>query len=188
MSKLADYQSKTPEFQKLPEGVQKVRLVSYKETDSFHNYDGSLKNELPEWANPCEQLAITVVSTSGKGGLTHRLNMEGYVKFSELTTEEVKSGKFTDVNGYACAKNKSGKLVRIVDEGKTKTCENILDQAFAAIGMEEGSGVADLDTAIADKKEFDILVVNEPYEGADQLRIKSFRKIKADATGKVEVE
>jgi hypothetical protein len=188
MSKLSNYQSKAPEFMKLSEGNHDVRLVSYKETDSFHNYDGSLKAELPEYSNPCEQLAITLVAIKG-GGITHRLNLEGYVKFSELTTKEIQSGKFSDVNGFACAINqKTKKLERIPDENKTKTCENILDQFFASTNLPLGSGLNDLDTAIAEKMPLSIVVVNDPYEGQDQLRIKNFRKFSVAATDKVSIE
>jgi hypothetical protein len=177
MTKIASYKSKTPVFQKLATGANKVRLVSLKQTDSFHNYDGTMKENLPEYVNPCEQLAITVVSTEGKGGLTHRLNLEGYVPFSKLSAEEIESGLFIDVNGYACAVNKKTKeLQRIPDETNTATCVGIMDQLFAAIGMPEGSGIEDLDEAIADKKEFVVTVTNEPYEGKDQLRISSFKK------------
>jgi hypothetical protein len=187
MSKLSNYQSKAPEFMKLSEGNHDVRLVSYKETDSFHNYDGSLKAELPEYSNPCEQLAITLVAIKG-GGITHRLNLEGYVKFSELTTKEIQSGKFSDVNGFACAINqKTKKLERIVDENKTVTCMNIVDQFFASVGLKEGSTLNDLNTAIAEKMPLSITVVNDPYDGQDQLRIKSFRKVKVEEK-KVEVE
>ena len=191
MSKLSNYKSKAPEFQKLPEGAHGVRLVSYKETDSFHNYDGSLKEKLPAYVNACEQLAITVVSLSGKGGMTHRLNLEGYPKFSELTDAEVQSGKFTDVNGYACAMNKAtGKLERISDPIRTATCENILDQFFSAIGMKEGSGIDALDTAIAEHYPMDIVVTNEPYDGADQFRITRFRKatvVTAEKAGAIDI-
>jgi hypothetical protein len=189
MTKLSNYVSKTPEFQKLPEGSHGVRLVSYKETDSFHNYDGSMKEVLPEYCNPCEQLAITVVSVAGKGGITHRLNMEGYTKFADLTDKEVQSGKFTDIAGYACAVNpKTKKLERIPDAGKTVTCENILDQFFSAVQLKEGSTINDLDTAIADKYPFEIVVVNEPYDGADQLRISRFRKATVATARKVDIE
>jgi hypothetical protein len=177
MTKLSNYKSKTPEFQKLPEGENEVRLVSYKPTDSFHNYDGTLKDVLPAYTNPCEQLALTFVSTKGAGGMTHRINMEGYPRYSELSDEEIKSGKFTDVNGYACSVNKkSGKLERTPDKNRTAVCENILDQFFGAIGLPEGSGIDDLDIAIAEKTPLMVMVVNEPYEDKDQLRISRFKK------------
>lgn len=176
MGRLSNYKSKAPEFQKLSEGTFSVRLVAVKETDSAHNYDGTLKENLPEYVDVTEQLAITVVSTEGKGGLTHRLNAEGYVKFADLTDEEIKSKKFTAVGDYACAKNKSGKLERIPDDKRTASCDNIMDQFMAATGLPEGSGIEDLDLAIQNKNEFQVVVINDEYDGKDQFRIKLFKK------------
>jgi hypothetical protein len=178
MSKISSYKSKTPVFMKLPLGQNEVRLVSYKDTDSFHNYDGTVKENLPEFENPCEQLAITVVSVAGNGGLTHRLNLEGYVPFSKLSAKQIESGEYIDVNGYACMLNsKTNKLVRLIDNKNTEVCEGILDQFFSALGMPEGSGIEALDNAIAEKKAFTVNVTNEPFEGRDQLRISRFGKV-----------
>ena len=188
MRRFASYQSKAPEFQKLSEGTHSVRLVSVKETDSAHNYDGTLKENLPEYVDSTEQLAITVVSTEGKGGMTHRLNAEGYVKFAELTDEEIKSKKFTNVNGYACARNKAGKLQRIPDEKKTQSCDNIMDQFMASTGLPEGSSIDDLDNVIQSKAEFQVVVINDEYDGKDQFRIKSFKKASALVAATADLE
>lgn len=180
MGKLENYASKAPEFQKLDEGDHTVRLASYKATDSFHNYDGTLKENLPEYKNSTEQLAITVVAVGGRGGLTHRLNLDGYLRMSELSDKEIKSGKFVDIDGYACAKDpKSGDIIRLTDETRTKTCEGIMDQFFAAIGLPVGSGIDELDQAIANKNEFVVKVTKEEYDGKDQYRIAGFRKVGA---------
>ena len=64
---------------------------------------------------------------------------------------------------------------------------DIMDQFFASTGLPVGSGINDLDTAIAEKMPLSITVVNDPYDGQDQLRIKSFRKVKVEEK-KVEVE
>jgi len=89
----------------------------------------------------------------------------------------VKSKKFTNINGYACAVNPSSKkLERIPDEGKTKSCDNILDQFMAACKMEEGSGLDELDGVIANQTEFQVVVINDEYDGKDQFRIKAFKK------------
>jgi len=177
MSKLSNYKSKVPEFQGLKEGSHAVRLLSYRESDSFHNYDGSLKEELPDYTNACEQLIIVIASTSGKGALTHRINLEGYDRFADLTKEEVASKKFTDVDGYACAiDQKSKKLVRLTNKERTAVAEGILDQFFSAIQLKEGSGIEDLDRAIADLYPFEVVVINEPYLGKDQFRINRFHK------------
>lgn len=176
MNRLDAYKSKAPEFHKLSAGEHSVRLVSYKATDSFHNYDGTVKSNLPQYANPTEQLVITVMGTSGQGGLTHRINMEGFVRYSDLTEKEVKSGKFVEIEGYACAKNSQGQLCRLTDESRTKTCEGILDQFMNATGLPEGSGIDDLDTVIATKAEFNVKVAVELYDDKEQFRIVGFKK------------
>jgi hypothetical protein len=189
VGKLESYSSKLPEFQKLPEGDNEVRLVSYKPTDSFHNFDGTLKDPLPEYVNATEQLIITVVGTDPKkGGLTHRLNLDGYLRYSELTDKELQSGKFEDVDGYACAKDKTGGLVRLTDEGRTKTCLGIIDQMFAAMQIPVGSGIEAMDDVIADKKPFIIKVTKGEYNDRDQYRIGAFKKVVALAPAKSELE
>lgn len=188
MGRLSNYKSKAPEFQKLGEGTFNVRLVAVKETDSAHNYDGTLKEHLPEYVDVTEQLAITVVSTEGKGGMTHRLNAEGYVKFADLSDEEIKSKKFFAVGDYACAKNKAGKLERIPDEKRTASCDNIMDQFMAATGLPEGSSIEDLDLAIQNKNEFQVVVINDEYDGKDQFRIKAFKKAAVAVTTENDME
>ena len=188
MGRFSSYQSKAPEFQKLGEGTHTVRLVSVKETDSAHNYDGTLKENLPEYTDATEQLAITVVSTEGKGGMTHRLNAEGFLRFADLTDEEIKSKKFTNVNEYACARNKANKLVRIPSEKKTAQCDNIMDQFMASTGLPEGSTIADLDDVIQSRAEFQVVVVNDEYDGKDQYRIKSFKKAAVAASQTADLE
>jgi hypothetical protein len=140
-----------------------------------------LKTQTKEYTNPTEQLVITVVSVAGKGGLTHRLNMDGFLRMKDLSKAEMESGMFTEIDSYACAKDPvTGKLVRITDEARTATCEGILDQFFASLGCPVGSGIEALDEAIQTKKEFVINVTREEY-GADakeQLRIGSFKKAK----------
>lgn len=183
MNRLSSYVSKAPEFQKLPKGQNEVRLVSYKETDSFRNYDGTEKSTLPDYDNPTEQLVITVVSTTGKGGLTHRLNMDGFVKYKELTPEEIASKLYTDIDGYACAMNKkTKKLERVSDEKRCATCEGILDQFFASLQIGIGSGLEALDEAIAEKRAFNVDVTVEEYDGKQQYRIGSFKKAIAPAS------
>lgn len=177
MGKLESYKSKAPEFQKLPAGDHTVRLVSYKATDSFHNYDGTIKENLPEYKNATEQLVITVVSTEGKGGITHRLNLDGYLRYSQLTKKEVESGKFIEIDDFACAKDpKTGIVVRLSDEARSKTCEGILDQFMGALQMPVGSAIEDLDIAIANKVEFVVKVTKDEYKDKDQYRIGGFRK------------
>ena len=171
-----------PSFMALEAGKHIVRLVKYEETNSFSKLNGETKDSLPEWADFCPQLAITVVTTEkGKsGGITHRFNGLGYLKYSELSEEQLESGDYTDIHGYACIVDDKGDTVRVPSEEHSNECANILNQFAAALKiavktkLEKG-----LDEAMANKTEFEITVVNEPYEGKDQLRISRFKTVKA---------
>ena len=71
-------------------------------------------------------------------------------------------------------------MIREVSEEHTKECENIMNQFAAALKIKVGSNlVKGLDKAIAEKTEFIAVVVNEPYDGRDQLRISRFKTVKA---------
>lgn len=176
---LLNYRSKAPMFNSLGEGEHRVKLVKYMTSDSFTNYDGTTKKDLPGHSTPCPQLIITVVAVNNSGALVHRVNLSAYRKFNELTEKELKSGKFSDIDGFACIADKSGKLQRIPDEEREQSCISILDQLFHALQLPEGSGFDDLDTAIAGKTEFVVNVVNEPYDNRDQMRISKFKKVSA---------
>jgi len=176
---ILNYRSKTPMFNSLGEGEHRVKLVKYMTSDSFTNYDGTMKKDLPGHNTPCPQLIISVVAVNNSGALVHRVNLGAYRKFNELTEKELKTGKFSDIDGFACIADKSGKLQRIPDEEREQSCISILDQLFHALQLPEGSGLDDLDTAIAGKTEFVVNVVNEPYDGRDQMRISKFKKAPA---------
>ena len=174
-----NYSSSTPEFQQIGEVTRhSFRLSAFKLLDSFQNYDGSDKEELPVWEDPVPQLAVVAVSTEGKGGITHRFNGCGYVKFDDLSKKDVESGKFEDVKGYAVTE-KDGHKVRKEDPVKTQSCLNILNQFYSALGMKEGSSIDDLNRAIEDGYTFMADVVNDPYDGRDQFRLTRFRKASA---------
>lgn len=177
MSKLSSYKSSPVSSNLLKAGNHTVTLIKAIETNSFTSFDGEVKDKLPAWFNPTEQFAVQVAN--GSGVLTHRMQLQGWLKYSDLTDKEVKSGKFTNEAGYACAKNKKGQLVRIEDEAKTAQCFRIFDRFMHAIGAPEGSGVDAVDEAIANKTQFNIVVVNDDYDGKDQLRISSFKRQEA---------
>lgn len=166
-----------PAFQSLKEGTHVVRVARFAETHSFNKYDGSQKDDLPEWSNPTPQLAITVVAVEGGGGLTHRLNGCGFVQFDDLSEEQLQSGKFVALGktGYACYEDEEGDTVRLIDEEKTQACANIINQFAAALGLSEDSNLIEgLEKAISEKLTMKVTVVNDPYDGKDQLRIAKF--------------
>lgn len=175
MGKLSDFRSSPPEL--LKEGKSLVRLSSYKTIDSFHDYNGQLKINRPEYVTSTEQLVITIVATQYRGALTHRFNMDGYVKYEELTPLEKSSGKFVDRNGYACAVDpESGQLVRLSDERKEETCRSLLNNFFNAVLLPVGSTIDDLDAVIKTRTEFVADVIMDEYNGKTRPKVRSFSK------------
>jgi len=178
------FKTSKPEFNLLSEGEHNLRVIRYENVNSFLQYNGNPKDELPAYRNPCPQLAITVVAADeGKsGGLTFRMNRIGFVKYDELTEKQIKSGKYENVAGWACLKDSDDDLVREEDADKTKACENIINQFAAALAIPEGSNLLEaMDASIESKAVFRGTVTNEPYEGRDQLRLGRFRSAVAVA-------
>lgn len=169
-----------PLFNLLPTGEHLVRLIRAEETNSFAQFNGEAKSNLPEWKDATPQLAVTVVAAeAGKsGGLTHRLNGRGYIKYDELSDEQKASGEYEDINGYACSLNEDGLMVREESAAHTKECSNILNQFAAAIGAKEGETLGEAITrAIAKQVQFKVTVINDPYEGKEQLRMQRFKAV-----------
>jgi hypothetical protein len=176
MGKFGSFVSKPVSGNILPVGEHRVRLAQAFETDSFTTSSGEKKSDLPQWQTPTDQLYILCVSTEGKGSIGHRLQGQSWVKFANLTDEEIKTKKYLNIDGYACVKTKTG-VDRVPDKAGHEACARIFDRFMNACGLPEGSTIEDLDTVIADKTEFMIVVVNDEYEGKDQFRIKSFKPV-----------
>lgn len=177
-----DFKVSKPEFNLLPTGEHVVRIIRMEETDSFSQFNGEAKLKLPAWKDATPQLAITVVAAEEdkSGGLTHRFNGRGYVRYDDLSDKQKKSGDYEDHDGYACTLNEDGLLVRIISEENTKSCANILNQFAAAVGIKEGTSLEKgLSKAIADQSQLRTTIINEPYEGRDQLRLTRFKGITA---------
>jgi len=173
-----EFKVEKPEFSLLPEGDSRVRVIRAEILNSFQKFNGSPKDELPQWKNATPQLAITVVaSEKGKnGGLTHRFNGCGYEKYDELSQKQMESGDFENIDGYACKKDKDGDIVRIVSKERTESCNNIINQFAAAMQLPVDSNLMDgVNRAIAEKTEVNVTVVNKPFDGRDQLRLEKFR-------------
>lgn len=182
MSRLSNYKSKQPSSQLLKQGEHAVRLLSVTECTSFDQVKAGKvageKDDLPDWSDPTPQIAVVV--GNGDGALTHRFNEKGYLKFGDLTEKEVRSGKYTDVKGYACIKDKKGILSRVEDTDKTSICTDMIDHFIWALGFgEDVDGDTAVDTAIAEKKLFTVKVVTEEWEGEEQFRIDRFMQLKA---------
>jgi len=182
MGFLSNYESKQPVSQLLKEGVHRVWLSKFAECTSFDELKGmqisEQKENLPEWTNPIDVLAIQVVNKEGI--LVHRIHLGGVRRYSELSDKELQTGQFEDIEGFACKKTKNG-LVRIEDPTRTASCMRILDHFLWALGEPEGTNaLACIETAIAEKTLFDITVVKEAWETGDQYRISKFTRIGGD--------
>jgi hypothetical protein len=100
-------------------------------------------------------------------------------RYSELTKKQLESGKYQDVEGYACLTDKKGNVLRVEDPERTKSCHNILSQLFNSLGLPEGSGIDALENAVEQGTELLIDVKAEEYEGKTQLRVAKTRKATA---------
>ena len=173
-------QVERPEFNLLPVGEHVVRLIRAEETDSFSQFNGEQKKKDFGWKDRTPQLAITVVAAEeGKsGGMTHRLNGLGYVKYNDLSDAQKESGEYEDIGGYACSANEDGQLVREISPEHTKQCKNILNQFAASIGAQAGDSLGDVLTrAIANQTKFRVTVFNDEYDGREQLRLTRFKAV-----------
>lgn len=171
-----NFKSSAPDYKNLGEVKDHpVRLVRAELTDSRTNFDGTEKENLPDYADATEQLACVFISEEGQGSIVHRYNGAGYVKFAELSEKQKQSGKFTEIDGYACIK-KGQDFVRIEDEEKTKACANIMSQMFDAFGLEAGSGMEDLNTVIEERRVALITVSKEIWNEKEQYRVARLRK------------
>lgn len=176
-SVLSNFVSKQPVSQLLKEGSHIVALKAWTECTSFDALKNmqvvGVKEELPAWCNPIPVLAIQVANKDGV--LVHRIHLEGERRTSELSDIELKSGKYEDVEGFACIRTKKG-LERVKDESRTASCENILNNLLWALSQVEGVSATEiLDSAIANKTLFEITVVKEPWTTGDQFRISRFK-------------
>ena len=180
------FKSEKPSFTQLPEGKLNLKLVAVIMLNSFLNHDGTEKpaDKRKGWDDPTPQLAITVISADPliKGGMTHRLNGLGYKSYDSLTKKQLETGNFQNIAGYACKTDKDGNIVRIVDDAKTEQCKNILNELFGAIGLPEGSGVAELEAAAKTQKEFVATVVKDVYEEKENYKLTKYRKIRVAQT------
>jgi len=131
--------SERPQVNLLPVGDNDVELVRGFITHSGLNADGSVKDRSDKpYADHCPQYGI--VLKGEEGVMTVRLNGMGYYRTDDFDPDELKAQGIVDGDGYAMIE-KDGQHVRLQHEQRTEDCKNILNQVFAAFGIEEGSGL-----------------------------------------------
>lgn len=129
--------------QGLTVGTENVSPVKMSLTDSFSNFNGTPKpdSDLPDWNDPTDQLAVSFISTEGHGVHTHRFNLQGFKRWTEMTEEELKDKAYEQAGIYACTIEENDQVIRVLDDTRSKTAIGMLDQLFAALGLPLGSTV-----------------------------------------------
>lgn len=161
-------------------GQNIVSLLSTIDCTSFDEVkliDGELKvvgrkDKQFEWLTPTPQICLLIVGENGS--LVHRMSEEGYVAWTDLTPEEQASGKYVEVQGYACKQTKKG-LDRIVSPTKTATCANMISKFLFAVNGQAGD--VDIDACIATKKQFIAVVARDQYQGEEHLIVSEFKPL-----------
>ena len=171
-----------PEFQLLKTGEHQLRLTRVEFVNSFEKYNHQLKDKEFEWKDAVPQIAITVVAAEkGKsGGLTHRFNGLGYKRFDDDDITDKDRSKGINKAGYFCVEDSDGDIVRVPSEKRTQQCKNILNQFALAMQIKEGENLIEgLNAAIAEQRTFTATVMNDPYNGKDQLKLTGFKASKS---------
>jgi hypothetical protein len=184
----SSFQVAKPELTLMQAGDHVSRISSVRMTDADHQLDGVPKKEQKPWVDVHHQMAVTFASVKGAGLITNRFNSKGFERYDELTDEQRASGKFENVEGFACRKNKQGQLERCESVSRTTECINILNKFAAALGIAEGESLMDgIQRAIAEKRELVVLVKADVYKDKDQLVVKGFKKV-VDASSEADSE
>jgi hypothetical protein len=167
-----------PEFQLLGTGEHELRITRVEFVNSFEKYNHQPKDKEFEWKDAVPQMAVTVVAAEkGKsGGLTHRFNGLGYMKWDDPEITDKMRKTALNKSGYYCITDEEGDIVRVPSEKRSQQCKNIMNQFALALGIKEGDNLIEgINDAIANQKTFRATVINDPYMGKDQLKLAGFK-------------
>ncbi len=176
MSIFQNFKSEAPTFEKVPEGIYLFTLVQVIfDLDSFHNWDGTPKVELPEWKNPTPQIGL--LAKCDKGVVPFRLNGESYLRWDDLTEKQIASGKYVQAGNYALVKKTMMREPLDIDDPRTLGAISIVNEIMKALDMPEGSDINMLAAVVENKTPFQAKVVHVREEGfPDQVKLTRFRK------------
>jgi len=118
------------------------------------------------------------------GVITRRLNAFAFGRFDELPEGEKSKYLRLGDEGYAVLKET---MCRVKDPVRQESCNQIINQVFAACGLNEGSSFDDLPGCTLSAEVFE-----KEYNGATRKDVKNFRKVDdhqvVDLTVEVELE
>jgi hypothetical protein len=152
-------------------------------TDREIDLSGKLKEEekLPPWTDPTEQLAVTFGNDNGV--ITRRYSRFAYRKYSDLTPQEQKSGKFKPKNStfgnedYACISDGKGGLKRVIDEKRSEKGLGFLKDITKAGRIPAGIEIIEgLTQMMQEGTIVRIVVESRTYNGSVNYNVKSVKK------------
>ena len=138
-----------------PVGKHKALITKLAVLSSFHNVDNSLKEKEWEWRTPNPVVALTYANDGY--AIMHRYHILGHKHYDKLSAEQKEDNAYSpSEEGFAL---KDGD--RIPDAENTAACRRILSGVFKAVGLPPGSGLADLEVLIQERKAEVMITVAE---------------------------
>ena len=160
----------------LEAGEHKVKVISMTETtDQRADINSAIDEAKEGWKDATPQIAIVFGSTSGAGVFTHRYNLKGFKRFSEMSEKEQKLCNVAGDAEYAVSK-KTG--MRIEDAARTAKAWESVDRLAANAGLPVGT---ELQEAIGREV---IIMIGENDNG--RLIVKYTKKSSAAVMATVE--
>lgn len=149
-----------------------------------NDHKKSLKNPvdkevLPEWKDATQQMAV--VFWHKEGVTVRRFNANGFVRYSELEEGQRKDFDELGTEGYAVHKKSK---TRVIDEVRTASAINIINQFFDACGLAEGSSYLDLPGCMVSGS-----ITAKEYGDKTFYELSSFKAVKSvEQVAQVEAE
>jgi hypothetical protein len=173
--KVFNNKTEIPTYTNLQEGEHRVKINELKVLFSDKNWDGSAKDKSFPYKDKTMQIGYRLVSVEGNGSIIGRHNLQSFVRTGDLTTEQLESGEFHDVEGYAC-REKDGVYTRILSTARQEKNQSLQNSITYAIGEAEQEFSLALNEAMEKETEFIIKVVKEavPGKSTHQMVVKSW--------------
>lgn len=192
---IATRKSEKPTYRAIDRpGDYMFRIEEFKMLDSFTQYNGERKaedklknfdqdgNELPMYVDAATVLALKLRCVGqheddDNNGKTHfvRLQFGSYKKYNKLSQEQLESGDYTNIRGYACEEYEPGLYRRILSAEGMEAVKRIHDQFCHAVGLAEQASITEaVVTAYAEGTTFGLKLVADEYNHKQVLKEKNY--------------
>ena len=191
-----DSVTETPEWRNLVAGEHLCFIADWKFMNSFENdWDGTIKENLPAYADYTPQTGLRFTSLQGAGSIVHRVNDNAYKKMHKLSEEEIKAESYVPVAvgleegsaEYACLK-KEDKLFRVPDPEGLKACKNIKNTIAHALGATGKNFAEAIDEAMVNETPIGIRIEATSYNGNTYNKVVGFFPVSSDALAELDVD